>query len=103
MEKFEDVLNDPEKMGQIFELAKGFGISPEESETPSPETDTAGIAGILQMLQQSKTPDGKQDALIHALMPYLHPARQKRLQRAIRIARISQLAGYALKNYSDQL
>lgn len=102
--KIMEVLGDPEKLSQIMDIAKGLGFSPPEEEPPeqkAPEPEMAGT--ILGLLQKMNTTNGKQDALLHALMPYLQPSRQKKLQRALQVAKMSQIAGAALKNYSDQI
>ena len=44
-----------------------------------------------------------QEALLAALKPYLRPERREKLDRAMRIARISQIAGGALKQHGGLL
>lgn len=103
-EKIMDVLGDPEKLSQIMDIAKGLGFSPPTDDAPAsaePEPEMAGT--IMGLLQKMNSPNGKQDALMHALMPYLRPSRQKKLQRALQVAKMSQIAGVALKNYSDHI
>ena len=103
--KILEVLNDPEKMSEILQIAKGLGFSPQDAAQPSPpgEDDSPISAGaIFQLLQQANRTDGRQEALLQALLPYLKPERQKKLQRAIRVAKLTHLAGFALKNYSEQ-
>ena len=97
-EKIKEVLSDPEKFDGILSIAKNLGFRDEEpaQEAPIP------IAPIMEMLGKANTQNGKQDALIHALLPYLRPERQKKLQRALRLAKLSDLAQFALKNYADQ-
>lgn len=104
-EKIMDVLSDPQKMEGIMNIVKNLGFSPpsESTEEQTPEPDPQMTGTILNLLQKANAPDGRQDALLHALMPYLRPSRQKKLQQALRVAKLSSLAGFALKNYSDQL
>ena len=103
-EKIMDVLNDPQKLGQIMDIAKGLGFSPEQEPIgEAPAFDPQMTGTVMNLLRQAGTQDGRQDALFHALMPYLQPNRQKKLQRALKVAKLSHLAGYALKNYSDQI
>ncbi len=96
-EKIMDVLGDPAKMEQIMSIAKGLGFSPEQEEQEQPN------AGALLSLLQQTGEDGRQDALFQALMPYLRPGRRKKLQQAMKIAKLSHLAGFALKNYVDEV
>ena len=104
--KILEVLNDPEKMSEILQIAKGLGFPPQDEppEPPSEEDcEPLPLGAMFQLLQQANHTDARQEALLQALMPYLKPERQKKLQRAIRVAKLTQLAGFALKNYSDQL
>ena len=95
-----EVLNDPEKLSEIMQIAQNLGFSPTAEESPSP--DGSALTGTLLRLMGSMQDTGcRQDALLGALMPYLRPERQKRLRRAMQVAKLSHLAGYALKNYSD--
>lgn len=72
------VLNDPEKLSQVLDMAKGLGFPPPESEAP----------------QEGNS----RSALLKALTPYLKPDRRKRLERAIELSQLSDLARFALQN-----
>ena len=93
-------------MAQILSIAQSFGGGSASSEAP-PSTgapsfslpDEGFLTGIMQLMQQARQADGRQEALLLALRPYLAPERQARLDRAMEIARISHLAGAALRNY----
>ena len=102
-QKIMDVLNDPEKMADIIQLAKGLGISPPEDGPQQASEEPLSVGTMLQLLQNTGKSDARQEALLQALLPYLRPERQKKLQRALRVAKLTQLAGAALKSYSDQL
>ena len=98
--KILEVLQDPQQMEQIFEIAKGlgFGSPGEEQPQDSPMPDPAAIMGLLQ---RSHEAEPRQEALIQALLPYLKPERQRKLQRAMKLARLSNLAGFALQNLAE--
>lgn len=103
-EKIMDVLGDPEKLSQIMDIAKGLGFSPPADDaTAAAEPEPEMTGAIMGLLQKMNAPNGKRDALMHALMPYLQPNRQKKLQRALQVAKMSKIAGAALKNYSEQI
>lgn len=89
-EQLTQILNDPGSMKQIMELASALGAVP-EGDLPQALPEQLAAA-----LKQAGSHDPKQDALVHALMPYLRPGRRERLEQALRIARISRLAGSAL-------
>ena len=99
-EKLSQILNDPDSMAQIMSLAKSFGMPSEAKPEPTepPLIDEGMMMGLMQMMQQMRHTDGKQEALLRALKPYLAPERQEKLDKAMQLARISHVAGFALKN-----
>lgn len=99
--KIMDVLNDPEKLAEIMQIAQNLGFSPSAAEEAPASDDSAMTGTLLRLLGSMQNTGGRQDALLGALMPYLKPQRQKKLRRAMQVAKLSHLAGYALKNYSD--
>lgn len=95
-----EILNDPERMAQILSMAQSFGLQPPETPPSSvPPPDSEMLQTMMRLMQQARQSDGKQEALLSALKPYLAPERREKLDRAIQLARISHLAGYALRNY----
>jgi len=100
-EKILQVLQDPQQMEQIMGLAKSLGFEPNQENTEHNGDSSAGIP-IMDLLQQNSTAEPRRDALIHALLPYLKPERQRKLQQAVKLAKLSNLAGYALKNFAEQ-
>lgn len=96
-----EILNDPERMAQILSMAQSFGLQPPETPPQSsvPPPDSEMLQSMMRLMQQARQSDGKQEALLSALKPYLAPERREKLDRAIQLARISHLAGYALRNY----
>ena len=93
-EKVLGVLNDPEKLAQVMDVAKGLGLSPpaENGEESAPQLPDLHLP----------TTDSRQQALLQALVPYLQPARRQKLQRAIEVARLSNLARFALQHQPEQ-
>lgn len=55
-------------------------------------------SSVMTMLQQANNLDGKEAALFNALKPFLKPSRREKIDKAMRIARLSHLAGFALRN-----
>lgn len=64
-----------------------------------PAMDSGMLRAMMQLMQQAQQSDSKQEALLLALKPYLAPERRDKIDRALQIARISHLAGFALRNY----
>ncbi|MBS5427656.1 MAG: hypothetical protein KHY52_00215 [Firmicutes bacterium] len=108
-EKLSQVLNDPNSMAQLMSFAQSLGMGPPDTPPPPgpspgpPPGDEAFVRGILQLVRQANQKDGPQEALLAALKPYLRPERREKLDRAMRIARISQIAGGALKQHGGLL
>lgn len=112
-EKLSQVLNDPNSMAQLMSFAQSLGMGPPDAPPPPgpppgpspgpPPGDDAFVRGILQLVRQANQKDGPQEALLAVLKPYLRPDRREKLDRAMRIARISQIAGGALKQHGGLL
>ena len=94
MDQITQIINDPDSMKQVMQIAQSLG------KTNSQDQDQSSSllpAELTKMLHHTKEKEEKHQALVSALLPYLRPGHQKRLQRAIEIARLSQLAGAAFK------
>jgi len=81
-QKLHQILSDPQELERIGRLAAGlFGAQSED--TPPSATDAAPEA-----LRALLSGGGESDkaGLVRALSPYLRPERQRRLQRALRLA-----------------
>ena len=106
-DKLNQILSDPDSMAKIMSLAQSLGReqsapSPPPAPPrpqPPPPPDDAFVKGILRLMQQAQHTDKRQEALLCALKPYLAPERQAKIDKALRIAKLSQLAGLAFKNY----
>ena len=93
-------------MAQLMSFAQSLGMGPPDAPRPPgpPPGDDAFVRGILQLVRQANqkgraaggSPCGAQS-------PYLRPDRREKLDRAMRIARISQIAGSALKQHGGLL
>ena len=98
-EKLGAMLKDPQLMQQIQSMAQSLGVSQETAspdqnrplqESPS-DIDPRMLQGILGMLRQGSV-DHNQQALLHALSPYLSQERVNKLERAMRAAKMASLA-----------
>lgn len=101
--KINQILNDPEQLQQVMELAKTMGLSPpQEGSEPNTasmmEAMPEMLSGISHLLQQSQQLNEKQEALFQALRPYLKPGRQMKLDRALQLARLSHIAEAAIRS-----
>ena len=101
MSEFEDKLNtllsDPDSMAQIMKLAQSIGEKSEDSQTvPDQGPDLGKLISLANQLGGSC--DSKYSALLYALKPYLREERQAKLDRAIRISKLSRMAKTAMES-----
>lgn len=107
--KLNQVLSDPESMQKIFSIAQSLGVgAPSEQakeETPavdSPSLPDLSMLSTLGKLMQAQGPnDTRHTELLNALRPFLRPERQQSLDRALRMAKLSHLARFALNSISE--
>lgn len=105
------VLSDTAAMEQIMALAQSLGAGKNQSASDSnvSENQTVctkqsggildGLSGIdpqmiqmgMQLFQEYQREDDRNTALLEALRPFLREERQKRLDKAIQLARISRV------------
>ena len=74
---------------------------PPVSPPPAPRQDAvppdARQQALGELLQKAGTLDRRQENLLNALKPFLKPERREKIDRAMQAARISRLAGAALR------
>lgn len=118
-EKLNAILGDSQAMSQIMALAQSLGKSdPKEGEDvsstppsdppPAPEAEPGEdlLGGIdpqmldlgMRLLGEYQRQDEKGAALIQALRPFLREERQAKLDKAVRIAKLSRVARVALRS-----
>ena len=117
MEDFEGALNallsDPNAMSQIMDLAGKLGGTPspppqeEAPEADAPPNEAADprqlaqLTRLLSLLRAGSRPDGETAALLSALRPFLREERRRKLDRAVRLAGLSQAATEAYRLWKE--
>ena len=103
MEGLEDalqkLLKDPAQLAELSALVQSLGLGPPEppSEPPQPKSAPPPVSAAPLMPPPPCGPFGaRQEQLLLALKPFLKPSRQEKIDRALRAARLSRLAGSAL-------
>lgn len=104
------ILGNPEMMAKISQLAQSMGQSTSKQESPSPQPEAASFPEIdLSMLQKlsglagQSGIDKNQRSLLSALRPYVSQGRISKLERAMRAAKMANMAGIFLnKNPSGR-
>lgn len=103
-EKLGAILGNPQMMQQIMSMAQSMGASSPKSE-PKPEHkasdfDLSAISKIAGLANGSI--DKRERALLGALGAYLSKERISKLEKAMRAAKIAQMASSALNQRSSQ-
>ena len=94
------ILGNPELMGKLMNLAQSFQQETPASPSPNPNPDTSALPagldlqslGKLSNLLGNTTIDKHQQALLHAMIPYLSKPRIDKLERAMRAAKMASVA-----------
>lgn len=101
-DKIGAILSNPQMMQQIMSMAQALGAqSPKEELQPQPsrepEMDLNMVRKFTDIAQKSGI-DQRERALLSALQGYLTVERVNKLEKAMRAAKIAQLASCALGN-----
>jgi hypothetical protein len=98
MDQMEDkigaILNNPQLMGQIMNMAQSLGNTPpqvQQEPSPMPNFDPAMLQTISSMAGSSSI-DPNQQALLRALNPYLSGRKVEKLEKAMRAAKMARMA-----------
>ncbi len=95
------ILSNPQMMEQIMSIAQNFQTEAEPVQTSAsdaaPEIDFATIQKLTSLIGKTGI-DTHQKALLHALGPYLNSQRIRKLEKAMRAARLAGMASTFLGN-----
>ena len=91
-EKISQLLSDPAGMERVKEMAGQLlgQNDPKPSEDVLPGIDMGMVMSLLQKMRQSGS--SERERLLLALRPHLHAERQQRLDTAVRLLRLLDLA-----------
>ncbi len=99
-EQMNTVLNNPEMMQKIMGLAQSLGqtqsaqntsVPHENADIPFPEIDISMLQKLSKLAGGSKI-DKNQQSLLSALRPYLSNDRINKLEKAMRAAKLANIA-----------
>ena len=101
-DKLGAILNNPQLMQQIMTMASSLSApstekEPEPSPNSFPDLDPAMLTKIMGLMGNLNVNDN-QRALLQALRPYLTDYRIQKLEKAMRAAKLANLASTALGN-----
>ena len=105
------ILSDPEQLARVAALAESLGLKPpedsdvgaaigrpHEAEAYEPRDDL-NLENVMSLLSASS---GGEERVLAALRPALAPAGQSRVDRALRAAKLSRLAGALLRRRGSE-
>ena len=107
-DKIESILNNPEMMNTIRNMAQALGNDRQEAPgkpdapSPFPEIDL-GMLQKLSGLARQGSIDSQQQNLLQALCPYLSRQRIQKLENAMRAAKMASIAASALGSSGAKL
>ena len=92
------ILSDPKQMEQIAGLARslmGDGAQGSPSPEPGPGPDAALLGRIASLMQSGG--EGREQALLKAMAPFLSEKRRGKLDNALRLAKLARIARLAME------
>jgi len=113
-DRINSVLNDPEQLNEITRLARslmggGQQDSRKEGTTPSSSAAQPAMSGLFDQLGLDADAlsqiggifgasggGSKSQALLEAMKPYLSDKRKNKMDKAMKLARLAKLAGFAM-------
>lgn len=101
-EKIQSVLNDPEQFRQIAAMAQELMGGMTESHAAPESTDTLPDLGTLRRFLREEPEKNSRRALLEAMKPCLSEKRQKKLEKAMRMARLAALARRAMGDAGEE-
>lgn len=96
--KLGSILNNPEMMGKIMQLAQSLGGEQEQEQKPPsgfPDIDISMLQKLSGAARQAGI-DPNQKSLLSALAPYISSRRISKLEKAMRAAKMAGMAGIFL-------
>ena len=100
-EKLDALLHDPQQLGRIAQLASslvGDGGETQPPSEPQPEPELDLDMGQLRRMMSALRGGGHDSAnrhLLEAMKPYLAEKRRRKIDRAMKLARLASLAELA--------
>ena len=101
-DKLNALLNDPNMMQQLMSVAQSLGTPQAPKSEGFPDIDPNMIKKISQLAGQGSI-DRNQQTLLKALHPYLSQQRIRKLEKAMKAARMAKAASGVLNSGAFQL
>lgn len=102
-DKLNAILSDPNAMSRIGDMAKslmGGGETPKRSPAgDTPDIDPSMLSKVAAMMNKSSKHGDDRRALFEAMKPFLSEKRRSKMDRAIKIARLADVASAAAEEF----
>ena len=98
----QQLLADPQQLAELASMASALGLHPPEGgppPQPPPKPPEPEDQKRPEGPRPPMPPGDRREKLLLALRPFLKPERQEKLDRALRIAQLTQLAGSAFSGH----
>lgn len=96
-QQLNSILSDPKQMEQIAGLARSLmGEGAQSAPPPDTGPDAALLRRIASLMQSGG--EGREQALLKAMAPYLSEKRRGKLDNALRLARLARIARLAMND-----
>ena len=98
----QQLLADPQQLAELASMASALGLRPPEGgppPQPPPKPPEPEDQKRPEGPRPPMPPGDRREKLLMALRPFLKPERQEKLDRALRIAQLTQLAGSAFSGH----
>ena len=98
----QQLLADPQQLAELASMASALGLHPPEGgppPQPPPKPPEPEDQKRPEGPRPPMPPVDRREKLLMALRPFLKPERQEKLDRALRIAQLTQLAGSAFSGH----
>ena len=98
----QQLLADPQQLAELASMASALGLHPPEGgppPQPPPKPPEPEDQKRPERPRPPMPPGDRREKLLMALRPFLKPERQEKLDRALRIAQLTQLAGSAFSGH----
>ena len=103
MDKIEELLNSPEAMSKVLDMAQSImgGSSAESSNVPDALSglDPKIIATIGNVMQEFNRNDDRRFQFLNSLRPYMGETNAPHIDKAVQIMRISRVLSHLFKNF----
>ena len=106
-DKLNKLLDDPETMGRIMQMAQqlsgGTGTLPPPSSPDLSGFDPQTITKLLPLVKELQTPNSQATQLLYALRPYLKEEKQGKIDRAVKLAHLIHIGKKAFSDWGLDL